>query len=472
MVTKYRHVISKNRTPLRAIPGILHGHVFTPPSRAYYAFLEGWLDEGAMNQREAGKFFPLTDVDKVLDPYAKDDVPGGAPPPADGKIASAGQATGTQLDAPGTHWIKNPVRNGEFLDISWHFSASHKARRWKYFITKADWDPEQALSRDQFGSEPFFTVQNDYHPYWGDEAHQLYPVSPTTHQLQLPKREGYHVLLAVWEIADTDKAFYQVVDLDFGFDVPGERPPRPTGLEASAITASSVTLSWNAGSQNSDPIAFYQINRNGISWLRIEGANLSVVDTNLSADTIYNYAIVAIDTEGRESMPSSPIQVKTSAEEGENVPPYPPSGLHVMGAESKRIWLMWKPSTPGSYPIQSYAIYRDGNVVGTAGPGTEYEVDFWDTGLTPSTSYEYLVAAVDTQGHLSPPVAVTASTLPEDGEGLPEWRLDVRYYGENSPSHTPDKVIFEGKGYRCIQEHTSNISWSPKETADILWRLI
>ncbi|MDD2130406.1 lytic polysaccharide monooxygenase [Pseudomonas sp. 17391] len=33
--------------------------------------------------------------------------------------------------------------------------------------------------------------------------------------LKLPERDGYHVLLGVWEIAEIDKAFYQVVDLNF-----------------------------------------------------------------------------------------------------------------------------------------------------------------------------------------------------------------------------------------------------------------
>ncbi|WP_462183749.1 lytic polysaccharide monooxygenase [Frankia sp. AgKG'84/4] len=41
------------------------------------------------------------------------------------------------------------------------------------------------------------------------------PENPTRHELVPPARRGYHVLLSVWEVADTSKAFYQVIDLDF-----------------------------------------------------------------------------------------------------------------------------------------------------------------------------------------------------------------------------------------------------------------
>lgn len=77
-----------------------HGHVFTPPSRAYLAWQAGEIDEGALNQRESGKFFPHS-AGGQPDPFAKDDVVNALPPP-DGKIASANQATGALLDQPVT----------------------------------------------------------------------------------------------------------------------------------------------------------------------------------------------------------------------------------------------------------------------------------------------------------------------------------------------------------------------------------
>ncbi|MCW1890302.1 lytic polysaccharide monooxygenase [Vibrio chagasii] len=34
----------------------------------------------------------------------------------------------------------------------------------------------------------------------------------------LPVREGYHVILAVWDVGDTDKAFYNTIDVVFDGD--------------------------------------------------------------------------------------------------------------------------------------------------------------------------------------------------------------------------------------------------------------
>lgn len=153
-----------------------HGHVFSPPSRAYYAFLDGKLDEGAMNQRECGKFFPHTEAG-LQDPIARDDVVNFAPPP-DGKIASANQATGEFLDEAGRQWKKNNVDGSKPLEVSWHYSAAHVTRRWNYFITKADWDPDQVLTREQFEPDPIYQDEHLQQPYWsfGDE---LTPESPT-----------------------------------------------------------------------------------------------------------------------------------------------------------------------------------------------------------------------------------------------------------------------------------------------------
>ncbi len=45
---------------------------------------------------------------------------------------------------------------------------------------------------------------------------ELMPPNPTDHTVMLSARRGYHVILAVWELADTSGAFYQVADVDFG----------------------------------------------------------------------------------------------------------------------------------------------------------------------------------------------------------------------------------------------------------------
>jgi chitin-binding protein len=135
-------------------------------------------------------------------------------PPQDGRIASAGHDFAAILDETGCDWKKHQVSSGQDLEITWSYHAPHKTRRWNYFLTQADWDPSQPLARDQFEQQPVHTVQLSGQPFWA--ADDLLPPNPTTHTVRLPRRlPGHQVLLAVWEVADTGNAIYQVIDLDF-----------------------------------------------------------------------------------------------------------------------------------------------------------------------------------------------------------------------------------------------------------------
>lgn len=190
-----------------------HGGIATPKSRAFYAEERGLIEGNLQYGIESGKFFPET-KGGLADPYAKDDVHN-IPPPVDGKIASGERPAAAYLDKTDVDWDKHEVTSGASLDFIWQFSARHKYRRFNYFITKSGWEHTEPLSRAQFEAEPFATFLNERQPYWGFSDEEMWPADPTVHKLQLPERLGYHVLLGVWEIAETDKAFYQVVDLNF-----------------------------------------------------------------------------------------------------------------------------------------------------------------------------------------------------------------------------------------------------------------
>lgn len=190
-----------------------HGAITTPKSRACFAEERGLIEGNLQYGIESGKFFPQT-VGGLPDPVAKDDVRSIAPP-IDGKIASGERPGAAYLDKTDVDWDKHEVTSNTPLEFVWNFSARHKYRRFNYFITKADWDPKAPLSRAQFEPEPFATFLNQLQPYWGFSDEEMWPAQPTTHTLPLPERQGYHVLLGVWEIAETDKAFYQAVDLNF-----------------------------------------------------------------------------------------------------------------------------------------------------------------------------------------------------------------------------------------------------------------
>ncbi len=60
--------------------------------------------------------------------------------------------------------------------------------------------------------------------------------------MYLLDRSGYHVILAVWDVADTANAFYNVIDVNLINDVKPdiEAPSIPNGLQTQKVTANSV----------------------------------------------------------------------------------------------------------------------------------------------------------------------------------------------------------------------------------------
>ncbi|WP_328306393.1 lytic polysaccharide monooxygenase [Streptomyces sp. NBC_00442] len=183
--------------------------VMAPRSRSVLAIQDGTVKATAL---EAGKFFPQT-TGGHSDPAFHEDTPNSAPP-ADGKIASAGNPGAAQLDRTDIEWAKHQVVSGEVLDVTWSFTVLRTVRRFNYFLTNADWDPTLPLARSQFEDKPFYTVENTQRPFWNYQS-ELAAQSPTTHSIPLPQRTDYQVLLAVCEIADTGTALYQVIDLSF-----------------------------------------------------------------------------------------------------------------------------------------------------------------------------------------------------------------------------------------------------------------
>ncbi|MGV7215743.1 lytic polysaccharide monooxygenase [Bradyrhizobium sp. UFLA05-112] len=166
------------------------------------------------NVMENGKFFPALEGG-LLDPIAPTDVQNAAPP-RDGVIAGSSVRGDVPLldEQTPTRWEKVRLRPGAKQKFRWEYSAAHLTRRWNYFITRVGWDSSSPLARSQFEVKPFCTIQNHGQPFWDPNAN-LMPKGPTVHTCYLPKRTGYHVILAVWEIANSPMAFYQIVDATF-----------------------------------------------------------------------------------------------------------------------------------------------------------------------------------------------------------------------------------------------------------------
>lgn len=127
--------------------------------------------------------------------------------PVDGSICSAGLEQFGELDDPrGGQWPATDVQAGQDFQFQWKITANHSTSAFKYFITKDGWDPSQPLTRDQLEPAPFVNVD-----YGGQQPPDVY-----THTGKLPDKTGKHLILGVWDVADTGNAFYSCADVNFG----------------------------------------------------------------------------------------------------------------------------------------------------------------------------------------------------------------------------------------------------------------
>ena len=170
-----------------------HGYTEEPPSRQAVCASGGAADCG-----------PIQHEPQSVEGPGK--FPQEGPP--DGQLCSAGQANFGQLDDPrGGKWPAKGVQPGQEVQFRWKNTASHPTESYRYFVTKDGWDPTKPLTRDQLEPAPFAEQ-----PYGGQK-----PGPSESHPVKLPDgKKGQHLVLGVWEIADTSNAFYSCSDVNFG----------------------------------------------------------------------------------------------------------------------------------------------------------------------------------------------------------------------------------------------------------------
>ncbi|QWH45425.1 lytic polysaccharide monooxygenase [Bacillus toyonensis] len=355
--------------------------------------------------------------------------------PVDGQIASAGGKFGGILDQQtADRWFKNTITGGENT-FNWKFTAPHLTSKWHYYITKIGWNPNKALTRADF--EPIGTVQHD-----GSAAS-----NNVAHKINVPTdRSGYHVILAVWDVADTANAFYNVIDVNLINNVKPdtEAPSIPNGIQTQKVTANSIELTWNTSTDNVG-VKGYQIFRNGEMIDTVPGTHF--IDKKLQPSTEYSYTVKAIDAAGNVSKESTALTAKTTVEAPDTEAPTQPKGLHSMGTTASSVDLMWSPSDD-NVGVDHYDIYRE--IEGTMKKiATSNTTSYMDNNLLANKTYKYVVKAVDVAGNESVQSDIFTITTKTESVSYGEWDAKKAY-------KKGDRVLYEGKVYEAVQNHQGN----------------
>jgi chitodextrinase len=184
-------------------------------------------------------------------------------------------------------------------------------------------------------------------------------------------------------------------------------PSTPTGLVATAVSASRINLSWSPSTDNV-AVTNYRVFRNGALLLSL-GNVTAYQDSSLIAGTTYTYAIRALDAAGNISGQSAQASATTSPAL-DTTPPTTPTNLVGNAVSPTRIDISWSPSTDND-AVANYRVYRNGVLAATP-TSTTYQ----NTGLSPATTYSYRVDAIDATGNasgLSAAVTVTTPSAPD-----------------------------------------------------------
>ncbi|MDP2877227.1 MAG: fibronectin type III domain-containing protein, partial [Holophaga sp.] len=90
-------------------------------------------------------------------------------------------------------------------------------------------------------------------------------------------------------------------------------PSIPTGLAASTITATGLTLTWTAATDNVAVTGYRVYRGTATAPIAALTTGTTYTDTGLTASTPYTYTVVAFDAAGNASAKSSPVTATTSA---------------------------------------------------------------------------------------------------------------------------------------------------------------
>lgn len=193
-----------------------------------------------------------------------------------------------------------------------------------------------------------------------------------------------------------------------------QAPSAPTGLNASAVTLTSLTVHWSAATDNIGVIA-YEVFRDGVSVGTSTALSLAI--TGLAPNTTYSLTVKAKDAANNVSPASAALSVSTLAD---TTAPTPPTALAASAITATSLTLSWAAATD-NIGVTVYEVFKDGVTTGTSATTTVAL-----TGLAAGTTYQLTVKARDAANNESAASsALSVTTLagggPSSVSGLRLW---------------------------------------------------
>lgn len=268
-------------------------------------------------------------------------------------------------------------------------------------------------------------------------------------------------------------------------------PAQTVGLTVAVIGSSQLNLSWTA-SVASD-LNHYNVYRGTTSGFSITpgvttptgtSTTNSFSDVSLSPSTTYYYKVLAADNSGNLGTLSTQAQGTTQAVSV--VAPAQVTGLigRPFGQGNKTVFLMWNANTEPD--LNQYNIYRGTTAGFTVTPGVTVPFatrpagttqKFGDgtggVGYSPSTTYYFKVAAVDTDGDIGPTSAEISVSVASTTTITPNLYCPLNGDQNDYAGNDLDTFGYHVSGYtQPGQFGTHGITWNwpiiPTPSADMM----
>lgn len=188
-------------------------------------------------------------------------------------------------------------------------------------------------------------------------------------------------------------------------------PTTPTNLRITASTDTSVTLAWNASTDNSGNFS-YRVREVGINdqTFAVPQTRTTVTFSRLWPERTFTYTVWAVDAAGNRSGNSNTVSYTTPRDV---TPPAPAPQLTVSAFRPARAGFSWTQSVDNVSQVQ-YTLYANGIPQVSAFDFTSHTLFY----LTPSTTYDFQVIARDVFGNAVEGNTVTV-TMPSTTDTEP-----------------------------------------------------
>lgn len=225
-------------------------------------------------------------------------------------------------------------------------------------------------------------------------------------------------------------------------------PTVPLNIVSSNFTEYAIDLSWNASTDNVGVMGYNIYKESSLLDVSSTPNYSSVNLPYMPPNTVHNFTIAAFDAAGNISGLSNVESVWV-----DTIEPSSPTNLISSNTTETTTDLSWDVSTD-NFGVTGYKIYED-NILLTTVSNTSYNA----TNLTPNTTYNYKVTAIDGAGNESNMSNLeTVTTLAPCAEGNVTLTINLDYYPEETSWDIKDAsntVITSGGGYTYLQAHTT-----------------